>query len=703
MKPTMSNIVRSVFVLSVAPLVAGEAKAQYPTTPPPPGPLRELQLPPFTEVSLDNGLRIVLVENHELPVTTVWLTMQGGSTYEPVGKEGTAALAADLLLRGTTNRTADEIAEQIEGTGSSLNVNAGADFFGVSTTVLTEHTELAFELIADVVRNSTFPEEEVELTRTRMLSALRGQESQPAFLASKFFNEALYGDHPYGRTGTSATVTAISRNDVLQFVSGHLRPRGAVLVLAGDITESDGTRLADRYFGEWTGTGPDRPITNPPQPRATEIILVNRPNSPQSNITVGNLTMRPGDPDYYEAVIANKILGGGSDARLFQILREDKGWTYGAYSNHNRPVDVARFQATAEVRTEVTDSALVELIAQIHRMRTEAVSEEELDAAKGNLLGSFPRQIETPQQIASQVRNTRLLNLEDQYLQTYRERLAAVSSDDVLDVSGRLMRPDSSVIVVVGDGAAIYDKLAAIAPTRIIDTEGKELTPADLYPDVGPLAFDFSHVVAGVDSFSVLVQGNEFGFLTRDYQMADQDGRSVIIVTSALSLGPIGNQTSTLTVDSVTMRPLSFDQTGQLQGASSEVHLTYDNGHITGEVSVPQPTGGRREAVVDTTVVEHVIDDNMLQTFAGALPLTEGATITTNAYDANQGVVSIITLAVQDGGSVTVPAGTYDTWIVHMTGAAAPLTYWVAKDGNRHLVKMAIVGQPLEFVLVTPR
>ena len=687
--------------LILIPGIGVDLSAQYPTSPPPAGPLRELQLPPFEESSLANGLRIVLVENHELPVVTVWLTFPAGSAYDPAGQEGLTSMASDLLLRGTGNRTAEQIADEIEGVGSSLNVNAGSDFFNVSATVLTEHVDLAFQLVADVVGNSTFPEEEVELTRTRMLSALQAQEAQPDFLADKFFNAAMYGEHPYGRAASTATVGAITRNDIVQFVAGHLRPRGAVLVLAGDISPSDGSRIAERYFGEWSGTGPDRPEVGLPPVESTEILLVNRPGSEQANILVGNLAMRPGDPDYYASVLANHVLGGGSDARLFLILREEKGWTYGAYSSLNRPVGVGRFQATAEVRTPVTDSALVELLAQIERMRTESVTEHELTAAKGFLVGSFPRQIETPQQIASQVRTTRLLNLDDDYLRTYRSRLSAITADDVLDVSQDLMRPDSAVIVVVGDGQAIYDKLAAIAPTRIVDVSGNPLTPADLNPEITALEFNADNIVAGSDSFAVRVQGQEFGYLTRTFEAGDQDGRSVMTVVSSLSLGPIGSQMSTLVVDLESMQPLSFDQTGQLQGMSSEVHLTYNAGHITGEVNVPDPSGSQREATIDTTVGDHVVDDNMLQAFVGALALTAGSNLTAAAYDGNEGKVSLVTLTAREGGSVTVPAGSFETLEIDLTGTAAPLKYWIRKDGARDLVKMAIVGQPLEFVLVS--
>ena len=290
-----------------------------------------------------------------------------------MGKAGLAGIVAELVLKGTASRSAEDIAAQIEGVGSSLNAGAGGDFLNLSTTVLKEHTDLAFELMGDVILNSTFPESEVQLFKTRTLSGLRAAEAQPAFLAGKFFDEALYGDHPYGRTATSASVAGIDRADVVEYATARLRPRGSILVLAGDISLDQARELGERHFGAWTGSVSDDRPTEVPAARATEIILVNRPGSAQSNILVGNLTMRPGDTDYYSAVVANRVFGGGADARLFMILREEKGWTYGAYSNHSRPQGVGRFRSNTEVRTEVTDSALVELLHQIRRIRTEPV------------------------------------------------------------------------------------------------------------------------------------------------------------------------------------------------------------------------------------------------------------------------------------------------------------------------------------------
>ncbi len=670
--------------------------AQHPTQPPPPTELRTLQLPPFDEASLPNGLQIVVVENRRLPVVSISLTMPAGVSYDPAGKEGLASLTSDLLVRGTSSRSADEIAAEIEYVGSSLDVGLGTDFMFLSTTVLTEHVGLAFELMSDVLVNSTFPAEEVDLTRNRMLSGLRAQEAQPGFLAAKYFDAALYGDHPYGRTATSASVGSIAREDVVAYAAQRLRPGGSVLVVAGDLSLDDVRDLVGRHLAEWNGAATDDRASTLPPAGASEIVLVNRPGSAQSNILVGNLTMRPGDADYYAAVVANKILGGGTDARLFLILREQNGWTYGAYSNQNRPQGVGRFQANTEVRAEVTDSALAEILLQMRRLRSEQVPADELEGAKGFLVGSFPLTIQTPQQIASQVRSVRLLGLGDDYLQTYRERLAAVDESAIMDVAGRLMRPDSSVIVVVGDGAKIYEGLAAIAPVRIIDADGNALSAADLSAEAEVIAFDPNQLVAGRDSFTIMVQGNPLGTMIRSIEAGSEGGRAVFTIKSEMQLGALGGQSMEFVLDATTLDPIRYEQAASQMGQTLQAELAYGpGGHVTGSVA------GAVEATIDTVFGSTVYDMDMLPTIARTLPLADGATFTVGTFlPTEEQVFANASFRVSDGGVVTVPAGEFATWQVNLSGQL-PWVYWVSKDQPRRVVKMEISGQPLSFDLAS--
>ena len=400
----------------------------FPTRPPTASPLRPVQFPPFREVALPNGMTLLLVENHEQPTLSVSLSFRAGNAYDPAGKEGVAGLVAELLTKGTPTRTAEQIAATIEGVGGGISAGAGDDFLTVSSDVLSDHAELAFTLVADVARRPTFPAEELELARTRFLSALEVELSQPNSIAGRAFAKEIYGSHPYGRNTSAAAYRTITRDDVVSFAARRIRPSGALLVVAGDITLARARQLATSAFGGWQGAAP-APLTATPVPtkRATDILLVNRPGSVQANIMLGNTTFLPADTGYYAARIAAHVLGGGSDSRLFLILREQKGWTYGSYAALRRTRGMGYWEATFEGRTEVADSGLVELLHQVDRVRTEVIPDSELTAAKGFLIGSFPLTIETPRQIASVVTNARLLGLGPTYIQRYRERLAAIT------------------------------------------------------------------------------------------------------------------------------------------------------------------------------------------------------------------------------------------------------------------------------------
>ena len=671
--------------------------AQHPSSPPPAAPLRPLTFPSFGTATLENGLELLVVENRELPVVSITLTLPAGSSYDPLGMEGLAGMTAELLTKGTTTRNADQIAETIEGVGGNLNAGAGNDFFTVSTTVLTDHVSLAFELMADVLLNPTFPDEELELARTRFLSSLEAEKSSPDALADRYFMKTLYGDHPYARRATEASTRAITRDAVREYAGTRLKPRGALLVVSGDIDRAGARELARRHLGGWTGAAPAVRFPAPPAAKSTAILLVHRPGSAQSNIVVGNLAMPPGDSRYYAAVVANRVLGGGSDARLFKILREDKGWTYGAYSGVNRSKEVGYFQASAEVRTPVTDSALVELMAQLRTIRSEAPADSELVAAKGFLVGSFPRQIETPQQIAGQVSSVKLLGLGDDYLQTYRERLSAVTASQAMAAARAVIRPDSAVVVVVGDGQAVYGSLAAIAPVTIVDTDGKPLTVEALTIRATALDIDRSQIVARRDSFQVVYQGNPIG---AQVSAVTTEGDELIYrETTAVPMAGIKGET-TVRFDAATLDVLSVEESGQAGGQTTSTSLTYAEGRVQGRVEVPQQGGTPRVTDVDTTVVDGVVDGNAMMMLIPALALAPDAAITVNVFSANDVAVKPLSVKVSGVEDVTVPAGVFTAYRVDVAGGQTPLKLWVSQEAPRRIVRFEIVGQPVVFELV---
>jgi zinc protease len=686
--------------LLVAVLTAattGVAGGQYPTEPPPPMPLTRLGFPPFREARLGNGLTVVLVENRKLPIVSIQLSIPTGSVHDPSGKQGVASMAGDLLTKGTATRSADEIAAAIEGAGGSLTASSGEDFFTLAATVLADGVDLAFALIGDVLTRATFPDDEIELTRRRVLSALEVERSQPEAVADRFFVRALFGDHPYGARETPASIRAITADDIRAFARTHLHPRGALLVVAGDLDLGRLRRLANAHLGAWRGNVPARTYGEPPLPRATEILLVHRPGSEQSNIVIGNLGLRPRSADYYAATVANRVLGAGADARLFLILREQKGWTYGAYSNLSRRYDIGPFEATAEVRTAVTDSALRELLHQLRRIGTETIPDSELTAAKGYLTGVFPLTIETPQQIAGQVATQKRLGLGDDYLEKYRDRIAAVTAAQARAAAARLIRPDSAVIVVVGDGAKIYDGLAAIGPVRIIDPEGAPLTVDDLAPAAGMLALDPAQLAPRRDSLQILIQGNPMGSQTVEITA----GPDVVVVVERTMIPLMGmNQETRVEMSAATLALLAVDQTGQIGPQTAETHVVVDGDRITGRAQTPQPGGQPKVAEIDTVLPAGTIEANQLTVVVPALALAEGASFAVSVFDASEGSLKPYAIRVEGTETITVPAGSFEVFKVVVTGGPFPTAMHVTQATPRRIVRLELVGQPFVMELV---
>jgi zinc protease len=685
--------------LALTVMLAGPLAAQtpFPTRPPAPTPLRPAQFPPFQEAALPNGMTLLLVENHEQPSLSVTLSFRAGSAYDPAGKEGLSAIVAELLTKGTPTRGADQIAATIEGVGGSLGAGAGEDFFTVSTDVLSDHAALAFELLGDVTRRATFPADELELARTRYLSALELDLSQPENVASRAFAKELYGRHPYGRSASPASYKAITRDDVVRFADQRLRPAGALLVIAGDMTLARARALALQAFGTWRGVPPATPpFPAAPIKRGTDILLVHRPGSVQSNIVLGNTTFLPTDTGYYAARIATQVLGGGADARLFLILREQKSWTYGSYAGLDRNRGLGHWEATFEGRTAVTDSALAEMLHQVDRMRMQVMPDSELAAAKGFLVGSFPLTIETPRQIAHVVTTARLLGLGPDYLRRYRERLAGVSAVRARAAARRTYRRDALTIVVVGDAKAIYDKLKAIAPVRLVDIDGHSMNAADLNPTGGPVAFDRSQVVTRTDSFQAVLQGNPFGTQVTTVQVAGDS----IVFTEATTLGPLVRQRTTVVLAAADLAMRRSDQTGTVQNQQAEVHLVYANGRVKGTAVVPQATGTPKTFAVDTTVPAGAIDDNVLSLIVPALPLAEGKSFSLNVFSSGQGATKVATIKVAGVENVTVPAGTFSAYRLEISGMQLPVVMHVSTESPRRLLRVAPVGAPLVFQLV---
>lgn len=680
----------------LAPLALPLPAQGFPKTPPAPMPLAPAQFPPFQEAVLPNGMRLLVVENRKQPIIAVSLSFTAGAVTEPAAKAGLAGMVAGLLNKGAGARNAEQFADAIEGVGGGFAASAGDDFLQLYVNTLSRNAPLAFELLADAAIRPAFPAQEVELLRTQTLSGLQLEKSQPAAIAGRTFRQALYGAHPYGRSATEATVKAITRADVVAFHTARLRPQGALLVVAGDLSLAQARALATKAFAGWTGA-PATLAALPPVPARTqaELILVHRPGSVQSNVLIGNTTRGPADPLRYAATVANEALGGGSEGRFFRILREEKGWTYGSYSELQTRRGAGAFSASGEFRTAVTDSAVTVMLQQIRALRDAVLPAQEFADRKGSLTGRFPLQVETAEQVANRVATARLLGLPADYVQTYRQKLAAVTAAEARTAAAAAFRPDQGVIVVVGDGQTLWPKLQGLARSaRLVDVDGKAMDPADLTPKASPLALPWEQLVARADSFQVRLQGNPFGFVSTRLERTAEGWR----YTDQTVLGPVINQKTVVTF-SATGAMQAVTQEGTAQGQKLATTLAYANGKVTGKATTPGPQGAK-ESAVNADVPAGALDDNVVQALLPLMPLAAGAKVPITVFQGGKGSASTWTVRVEGEESVTVPAGTFVAYKVAIDGAEQPLAFYVSTAAPRRLLKIAFVGAPVEIVLV---
>jgi zinc protease len=675
---------------------AGDASAQARPTPPPPLAARPIQFPPFEAVQLENGLRVVFLDYGSQPVVSLRLYAPGGTSTDRRERAGVASMAGTVLTRGTERMGAEEIAATIEGVGGSLSASAGRDFFSVSAVTLSEHVALGMELLADVVLRATFPEAEVELARRQTLSSLQSQRGQPQVLAGERFQDVLYGAaHPYGIRSTAESVRAIERQDLVRFRDEVLRPGGALLMVAGRVDRAQVEALVREAFGAWEGSAPPAP-TAPPLSGSdrTRIHLVHRPGTTQSVVLVGHPGIRADNPDGFPLLVLNRILGGGSDARLFRILREEKGWTYGAYSDLGRARLQGSFVASAEVRTEVTDSTVIEVVRQIRRLQEEPVPQDELDAARNYLAGSFPLALQSADQVGGQVASTLLLDLPIEDLQGYPDRIRAVTAAEVERVARSYLFPDRASIVVVGEGTEILAPLEALnlGPIDIVDIEGNPLSREELLRDVEPTRFDGSALEAGVRRYEIFFQDAPVG--SAEYRL-ERDGE--VWISTAEIRSPAGLQELTLRFGVQDLAPIALRQRQGQGPMAMSVELDVVEGRLVGRADLPAPLGGPRD--YDEPLGEGTLLPGMDDFALASAPLAPGARLSLSTLDLIQGGRHLLDARVTGEEEVTVAGGTFDTWRVEVSGGEVAMTLFLRKGAPHIVVRQEYAGQPLRVDL----
>lgn len=422
------------------------------------GPAPTINLEEPTRFELKNGLTVMVVENHKLPRVSIQLSIDNPPSLEGE-KAGVSSLAAGLLGNGSTNISKDAFNEEVDFLGASLNFGASSAF----ASSLSKYFPRILELMADAAINPNFTEEEFQKEKEKLLTGLKSQEKDVSAMAGRVQSAIAYGkEHPYGEFATEETVNKVSLEDAKKFYQTYFNPNNAYLVIIGDVDTKAVKKLVKKHFNSWEKGA--QVLTNWKNPVASNeatINFIDMPNAVQSEVSVQNVVnLQMKDPDYLPTLMANRILGGGGSARLFQNLREDKAYTYGSYSSiGNSKYVPSRFRAYASVRNAVTDSAAVQILEEIQKITSEPVTQKELDAAKATYVGNFVMALERPSTIANYALNVETEGLPKDFYKTYLERINAITVADVQQAARKYFSTENTQVVVTGKGKEVLENL----------------------------------------------------------------------------------------------------------------------------------------------------------------------------------------------------------------------------------------------------
>ena len=435
------------------------------------GPAPEIKIGEAETFTLANGLKVFVVKNNKLPRVSFTLVLERDNILEG-DKAGLSTFIGDMMMGGTKNRTKDQLDQEIDFIGASLSASATS----VSVSSLKKHQGKVLNLMADVLFNPVFPQPELDKLKKQSLTGLATTKDDPQAISSRLSRAVLYGkNHPYGESQTEQTTKNITLEDVKAYYQTYFKPNIAYLAIVGDMDKAEAQKVVNQYFGTWKkGVVPTFTYPMPVRAAKQAVALVDRSSSVQSVIDVTQpVAMKIGDTDYISSRLLNQILGGGSASRLFMNLREDKGFTYGAYSSIDADKLVGTISASASVRSEVTDSAVYEFVYEIKNLVEKGVTQVELDKAKAELAGSFGRSLEQPGTVANFALNTARYNLPKDYYATYLQKLNSYTVADINATAKRLIEPDKFIITTVGNGAEIKAKLAQFGEVVEYDIMGE--------------------------------------------------------------------------------------------------------------------------------------------------------------------------------------------------------------------------------------
>ena len=459
-------------------LLATTALAQQ-KTPPPPGAARPLNLPKITEKKLANGLTVVLAPLANVPkVSSILLFKSATTASDREAHPGIAQIAASVANEGTDTRTSKQIKEELRSIGGTLSLGSDADSTTMTATALSEFSPRLFELMSDVAQHPSFPETEVKLAQENTIQQIRVGRADPGFLVNERFQKAVFGNHPYSFVvPDEKSINALTRNDLRAFVTKYYIPNAAYLIVVGDIEVDKTFAEIEKAFNSWkSGTVP--PDENPPVPKRDkrQIYFVNRPDSIQSAIYIGNISIPRKDKDYFAIRTADTIYGGSFYSRLTRNIRESKGYTYSPFSSANTRAKTGTFFAGAFVRNEVTGPTLLEIFYELDRMRVLPVTDEELSAAKEFSTGNFSVELASQLGLAGRISTIYTYDLDRNFINDFRPKIEALTPADIQKAAAKYFDTYRAAVVIVGDWEKVKDQVTPFGEVTLYDVEGNVIT-----------------------------------------------------------------------------------------------------------------------------------------------------------------------------------------------------------------------------------
>ena len=446
---------------------------------PAPSPPREYQFPRFERRKLENGVQLVVAPVPKLPLVTVAVLFDAGAVCDPAGSEGTAQLVAKLLLEGTTSSDGAELTERFERLGASVDAQADWDAAAVTLTALSEHLPAAFDLLGEVIRTPAFRVREVERLKAERLAELLQLRTEPRGLADELFSRFLYtASSRYSRPegGDERTIGSIDRDQLVMFYETRYLPGGTTVIVAGDINADRAEELTRHALGTWIGGTAGRVTADDKPARSGRgVHIITKPDAPQSELRIGHVGIPRNHPDFFPVNVMNAVLGGLFNSRINLNLREAHGYTYGAFSGFEWRRQAGPFVVSTAVRSDITDAAAGEVLKEIDRIRSEAISPDELSLATSYLDGVFPIRFETTASIAAALSVLVLHGLPQDYYDRYRSRVREITTDQILDAAQRHLHPETLQMVIVGDPDVVRGPLERMqfGTVTLYDTLGQ--------------------------------------------------------------------------------------------------------------------------------------------------------------------------------------------------------------------------------------